>query len=119
MANPLVPTNKYLHNLLSKDDFHVLVALQDDNLIGGLTAYELSMYKEEVNELFLYEIAVEPDYREIGVAKVLIAALKKLAVEKDIKEMYVGTSTDNLPAIKAYEKYGFYRLLTEMRMGID
>jgi aminoglycoside 3-N-acetyltransferase I len=106
VAEPLIPSDKYLKDLLLKDDFHVIAALQNDNLIGGLTAYELEMYKEEIKEMFLYEIAVEPDYRKIGVAKALIEFLKKICRDKGIKEMYVGTSTDNNAAMKLYQSGG-------------
>ena len=60
VAEPVIPTDKYINALLLRDDFHVVVALENDILIGGLTAYELAMYKEEIKEMFLYEIAVEP-----------------------------------------------------------
>lgn len=64
------------------------------------------MYKEEVTEIFLYEIAVDPWYRRKGVAKALIKSLKKICVSKGIKEMYVGTEKDNENAIKLYKATG-------------
>jgi aminoglycoside 3-N-acetyltransferase I len=106
VAEPLIPSNEYLKKLLTKNDFHVLVALQNDKLIGGLTAFELPMYKEEVNEMFLYEIAVEQEYRKMGVAKALIENLKNICRDKGIKGMYVGTSTDNIPAMRLYKATG-------------
>jgi aminoglycoside 3-N-acetyltransferase I len=84
----------------------VIVALNNGVVIGGLTAYELDMYKEETTEIFLYEIAVEPLYRRNGVAKELIESLKKVCVSKGIREMYVGTEKDNYPAIKLYKATG-------------
>ncbi|HEY2582596.1 MAG TPA: GNAT family N-acetyltransferase, partial [Mucilaginibacter sp.] len=106
IAEPIVPSDKYLSDLLSKDDFHVIVALQNDQLIGGLTGYELEMYKEEIKEMFLYEIAVVEEYRKKGVAKALIELLKQLCVAKRIKEMYVGTSVNNTAAMKLYKSTG-------------
>jgi aminoglycoside 3-N-acetyltransferase I len=82
------------------------VALQNDTLIGGLTAYELKMYKEETNEMFLYEIAVEPGHRKKGVAKALIKFLKNICINSGINEMYVGTSTNNQAAQKLYRSTG-------------
>jgi aminoglycoside 3-N-acetyltransferase I len=106
VANPVIPSDEYINILLLKDDFHIVVALQNETLIGGLTGYELEMYKEEINEMFLYEIAVMPDYRKNGVAKALIECLKKLCVTKGIKEMYVGTSVNNTVAMKLYKSTG-------------
>src|ERR1700749_3014753 len=82
VTEPVVPSEKYLRKLLSKDDLHILVAIVDYQLVGGLTAFELPMYKEEVNEIFLYEIAVEPLYRKMGVATVLIEELKNICRKK-------------------------------------
>jgi aminoglycoside 3-N-acetyltransferase I len=106
VAKPVIPSNKYIDALLLRDDFHVVVALQNDILIGGLTAYELTMYKEEIKEMFLYEIAVEPKYREMGVAKALIMFLKTIGVAKGMKEMYVGTTRNNTAAMKLYKSTG-------------
>jgi aminoglycoside 3-N-acetyltransferase I len=106
IAYPIIPSNEYLHSLLQKDDFHVIIAIVDHTLIGGLTAYELDMYKEEIKEMFLYEIAVEPEQRKRGVAKALIGHLKDISIAKGIKEMYVGTSTDNHAAMKLYRSTG-------------
>jgi len=106
VAEPVIPSDEYIGTLLSKDDFHVIIALQNDRLIGGLTAYELEMYKQEIRELFLYEIAVEPEFRAQGVGRQLIEYLKKIGLAKHIKEMYVGTTSDNTPAMKLYRSTG-------------
>lgn len=106
VAEPVLPSDEYLRKLLLKDDFHVLVAVVNGQLIGGVTGFELPMYKQEINEMFLYEIAVEPEYRKMGVARALIEELKNTCREKGIKEMYVGTETDNIPAMKLYKATG-------------
>ncbi len=106
VADPVTPSDEYLRMLLLKNEFHVLVALQNNCFAGGLTAYELPMYKEEINEMFLYEIAVVPEYRQMGVAKSLIESLKDICINRHIKEMYVGTSTDNDAAVKLYKSGG-------------
>jgi len=106
ISYPVVPSDDYLRNLLSKDSFHILVALKDNALIGGATAYELDMYKKEVKEMFLYEIAVRPEYRGNGIGKALINGLKHICGKRNIDEMYVGTTTSNQAAIKLYSSAG-------------
>jgi hypothetical protein len=55
----LPATDETWLSLLSRDDFHVVVALRDDHVIGGLMAYELVMYTRAATELFIYESGVE------------------------------------------------------------
>ncbi len=106
VETPVVPSDEYLYNILSRDSFHVIVALQNNIVIGGLTAYELDMYKQEVTEVFLYEIAVHPMHKRKGVGTGLIKALKKICTAKCIKEIYVGAENDNDAAIEFYKKTG-------------
>ena len=106
VENPTAASDEYLKNLLSRDDFHVIVALENGKIIGGLTAYELVKYKREVKEMFLYEIGVEPAYRRKGIAAELIEFLKRICGEKGIKEMFVGALASNSPAINLYKATG-------------
>lgn len=106
VQHPVIPSDNYIHTLLSRHSFHVIIALQNGMVTGGLTAYELDMYKESVTEVFLYEIAVKPAYRKQGIGKRLIRFLKQSCAAKGIHEMYVGTEKNNLPAIKLYESTG-------------
>jgi ribosomal protein S18 acetylase RimI-like enzyme len=65
------PAKHYIDRMLSRDYFHV-VALDGENLIGGLTAYEMKMCKRETTEMFLYEIEVAESHRRRGVVRALI-----------------------------------------------
>jgi ribosomal-protein-alanine N-acetyltransferase len=50
----------------------------------------------------------EVTYRGIGVAKEVITASSKWLLEnRNIQEIFLGVHTENIPAIKAYEKMGF------------
>jgi len=106
ISYPVVPSDDYLSSLLSKDSFHIIVALKDNALIGGATGYELDMYKKEVKEMFLYEIAVRPEYRGNGIGRALINGLKQICAERNIDEMYVGTTKSNQAAINLYSSAG-------------
>jgi aminoglycoside 3-N-acetyltransferase I len=98
--------DEYVKKMLARDDFHVIVALENDQLIGGLTAYEMKMFKRETTEMFLYEIEVAETHRQKGVGKALIEFLKQICAEKEIVEMFVGTEKDNLAARKLYATTG-------------
>ena len=101
-----IPAGEYLHRLMSDAAFHVIVAIADNKVVGGLTAYELTMFDKEETEMFLYDIAVIKGYRNEGIAKGLIEELKMVCTEKGISVMFVGTTPDNEGARQLYHTTG-------------
>ena len=106
VENPKLPPDKYLEKLLHKDDFYIFVAMEGDQVVGGLTAYEIPMFYREENEMFLFEIGVSREYRKQGIATALIKALKTTCLEKGIKIIFLGTSVDNEAALALYKATG-------------
>ena len=102
----LIPGDESLYNLISSGGFHAIVAIADERIVGGLTAYELTMFDKEEKEMFLYDIAVIKGYRNEGIAKGLIEELKKVCVERGISVMFVGTTLDNDGANQLYRSTG-------------
>jgi len=62
---------------------------------------------------------IDPAHRGKGVNQKIITALKKWATEKNVYELRLQVYYDNLPAIKAYEKIGFSKLMIKMRSAND
>jgi len=103
--NPL-PTKSYLETFLRNPRNYILVAIENNKIVGGLTAFEMEMYKNEFSEMFLFEIEVLKNYRQQGVGKSLIQELKNICNQKGIKQIFVVTSRTNYPALKLYETAG-------------
>lgn len=106
VENPTSVSDEYMKKLLSKKGFHILVAVENDEILGGLTAYEFVKYKSEETEMFLYEIGVEERHRRKGVAGKLLEGLRKICAEKNISTIFVATEIGNEAARKFYEKTG-------------
>ncbi len=104
--NPTSASDEYLTKLLHRDDFHVIVSLKDNKVVGGLVAYELAGYKDEEAEMYLFEMGVDEAYQRQGIGTALIETLKEICREKGIEEMFVEAFADNTPAIKLYQKMG-------------
>lgn len=102
----IYPKDKYLYKILNRPNFHAYVALIEEQVVGGLTAYELEMFDTEENEMFLFEIGVSQGYRTQGIARSLIKALKQTCREKRIRIIFVGTSLDNEAAKQLYTTTG-------------
>jgi len=73
-------------------------------------------HKEYVNFGFMYTL---PEYRGMGINKMILESLRTWAQTKGFKEMRLTVYSDNIPAIKAYEKAGFVSHIIEMRIPED
>ncbi len=106
VKHPTTASDVYVTNLLARNDIHVIVADVDSDVVGGLLAYELPMFKQETSEMYLFELGVKKTHRRKGVATALIDALKEICREKKIGVMFLEAWADNTPALKLYERTG-------------
>ncbi len=101
-----IPGAPYLRRLLEREDFIALVVKVDDNVVGGLTAYELRKYYSEISEIFIYDIAVQPELQRMGLGKQLLSALKDYCDTAKINEIFVAADQDDQQAVDFYHTTG-------------
>lgn len=95
--------SEHLNKLLSKSDFHAIIALRNDIMVGGLTAYELNRYYSDKSELYIYDIAVKTKFHNQGIGKKLISYLKDYGVKNEIETIFVEAHSEDEQAVKFYE----------------
>lgn len=100
------PDAIYLQKLLSRDYFIALAALQDDEVVGGLAAYELQKFEQERSEVYIYDLAVDSSRRRQGVATALIRELKQIARARGAYVIFVQADRGDDPAIALYQQLG-------------
>lgn len=103
------PSSETLLRLLSRPDFHAVAALREDEVIGGLTAYELEMYTEAATELFIYEVGVAAAHRRLGVGRALIEFARNLCSSCNLSALYVPAMADDARAVAFYQAVGLKR----------
>jgi aminoglycoside 3-N-acetyltransferase I len=91
--------------LLRKNDFISLVAMDDHEVIGGVTAYELLLYSGQT-EVYIYDIAVKTAFQKKGIGTKLINALHDHCKQKGIKTMFVEAHEEDKHAVNFYYKAG-------------
>jgi aminoglycoside 3-N-acetyltransferase I len=96
----------YLDQLLRRKEFWALAAYADDDIIGGVTAHTLPMTRTESSEIFLYDIAVESEYRRKGVGRRLLNALCEQATELGIEQVFVSVDNGDVHALDFYRSLG-------------
>jgi aminoglycoside 3-N-acetyltransferase I len=96
----------YLTKLLQKPDFIIYVIVHNNEIIGGLTAYELPMYYSEQSEIFIYDIAIQTEFQRMGLGKKLLSIIKEYGRQNGIKEIFVAANEEDKYALDFYRSTG-------------
>ncbi|MED3575165.1 GNAT family N-acetyltransferase [Cytobacillus praedii] len=95
-----------IRSLIAKPDFVCFVAFIDDEVVGGLTGYELLMYDQKGSSMYLYDLAVDKNYQRRGIGSNLVGELMDYCRSKDIKDLFVQANVEDQHAIEFYNKIG-------------
>lgn len=92
---------------LANNHILCLAGLVGGKVVGGLTAYELPALGKAKNDIYLYDLAVLPEFRRQGIARALIEELLKQARERGVDSVWVQADTDedDAPAIALYSTF--------------
>jgi aminoglycoside 3-N-acetyltransferase I len=101
-----IGSDAHLMKLLENNSFIVLAALSENEVVGGLTAYELPMIYSDASEVILYDMAVREEYQRMGVGKGLIQSLKEYCIKSKIETFFVMAHEEDLHAVEFYHATG-------------
>lgn len=101
-----IPSDEYLLSLIDDPTFIPVVAIVDGIVVGGLAAYVLKKFEQVRSEIYIYDLAVDENYRRRGIATGCINKLREIAREVGSYVIYVQADHDDEPAIKLYESLG-------------
>jgi aminoglycoside 3-N-acetyltransferase I len=97
------PSRAYLKERLADKHCIVIAALKEDEVVGGLIAYVLPKLEQEKSEIYLYDLAVDENYRRQGIATKLIEELKIVGKKLGAWVIFVQADAVDEGAIKLYE----------------
>jgi ribosomal protein S18 acetylase RimI-like enzyme len=110
-----------LAEMLEDDESAIFIAEANGKAVGsGNVGIRQAKQYNNINE-YAYAglMYVDPEYRGKNIVSLLMDAIKQWAVEKGQTELRLQVYDANIPAVKAYEKYGFSKNLVDMRMSIE
>jgi GNAT superfamily N-acetyltransferase len=101
-----MPEPNYLQQLLGKDGFLVFVALVDEEVVGGLTAYTLHQYYSEKPLVYIFDLAVETGHQRKGIGRLLMAGINGYCKETGAEEVFVQADEVDTHALAFYKATG-------------
>lgn len=107
--------------LLRSDDVRFLVAAAGEKIVAcGFARIDAAKpYLRHRVQAYLGLMFVEPRYRGRSINQRIINELKQWCRSRGVAELRLEVYHDNLEAIRAYEKAGFKKLVTEMRLDLS
>ena len=110
-----------IRDMILASDVQVVVAEVENKLVasGYARIEKAKPYLDHENYAYLGFMYVDPAFRSQGINNMIIDALKKWSLGKNITELRLQVYDENISAIKAYTKAGFSRYMLIMRIRLD
>ncbi len=96
--------DSFVNEIKNKISSYNCVVDSNNNLAGYMGFWKI------IDEAHVTNLAVHPDYRGKGVAKILLLNALSECYSEKIKYMTLEVRVSNISAIKLYEKFGFKSL---------
>jgi ribosomal protein S18 acetylase RimI-like enzyme len=78
-----------------------------DDLHGFVSMVGFTRMWQQEDDAYINFLATHPSYRKRGIAHLLYSRLEEILFEKGVNRIYLCTWSDNLEAIRLYEKLGY------------
>ncbi|QXP66089.1 GNAT family N-acetyltransferase [Polaribacter sp. AHE13PA] len=106
--------------LISNEDIYFIVATSNNQLVasGYLRIENSKHYHKNPKHGYIGFIFVKPAFRGNKISNLILESLKDWAIKKDLKELRLDVYSNNSAAIKSYERFGFTKILVNMKMSI-
>ena len=101
-----------LSTMLTKEDYHLLVAIMNNQVIGFIGFVQMKMFEADEDYIRILALVVDETARRQGIAQALLKRVKVFAKQKDIRNLAVnsGITSERQAAHAFYEKEGFIKV---------
>ncbi len=96
----------YLKQVLGDKNCYYILCLDDSTPVGYLSAFRFPAVETADFQVYLYDIAVDEQFRQQGLGSRMIEELKRHCGENKVDYIWVGTSLDNEAAQRTFVKTG-------------
>ena len=94
------------------EDWHVFVAVEDDNIVGSAACAISDTYAEgkRFKTAYEYGFMVDPHHRRKGIAVKLQDHIEHIAHDKNLDLLHLNITEDNIPSVNLFSKVGFKKV---------
>lgn len=100
------PDDSYLARLLANRDFIAVAAISGGVVVGGIAGYVLHKFEQARSEIYIYDLAVDENFRRQGIATSLIRRMQAEAEGRGAHAVFVQADYEDEPAVALYSKLG-------------
>ncbi|ARV15955.1 GNAT family N-acetyltransferase [Polaribacter sp. SA4-12] len=106
--------------LIAAEHIYFIVAVSNEEIVAcGYARIDNSkIYQKNPQHGYIGFMYVKPNFRGQRISTLILESLKDWAKEKALKELRLDVYDNNISAVKAYESFGFTKILVNMRMDI-
>jgi aminoglycoside 3-N-acetyltransferase I len=101
-----VASDAHLERTLENKACYFIVCLIDSTPVGYLSAFGFPSIDCDASQVYLYDIIVDEEHRRKGIGSALVEELKRYCRDDGADHIWVGTSLENEPARKTFERTG-------------
>jgi ribosomal protein S18 acetylase RimI-like enzyme len=103
------PSFEHLTNALQDDRTYLYIVKTEQQIVAYALVYKFPSIYSSHNMAYLYDIDVIEEYRLNGVGSALITTIKDQLSKDNVKELWLGTATDNESGQALFSKTGAKR----------
>lgn len=105
-ADPEYVNKQNIELLLARPEFVCIAAFDRDEIVGGITGYELRMYDRPGSAMYLYDLAVTEKNRRRGIGSGLVREMQAYCRRTGIRELFVQADSSDEHALAFYDSLG-------------
>lgn len=98
-------SDEYLLSMLGNTSCVILGAVVEGRIVGGLVAFEMTPL-HGTKELYIYDIAVHPEFQKQGVGRKLMEAIQEEARTRGVGTVFVEAESEDDGAVAFYRALG-------------
>ena len=119
MINPNFIVNNYFENIYNNENNTLLIAVTNNEIVGYIFVKTIEAEIENQRLALIDGLFVLEEYRGKGIASSLINESLKWTKENNINIVKIKVMSNNINAVKLYEKFKFTELSKEMILSVN